>query len=256
MSWEGPAAHGCGATADWANPSVGVAADAPSEGATSAAILCFLPSHAEFVASWCTDADVAALGSAHALAQEALTSDGFWREMLVAHFPRAFDYAADQLAQATEGERSSKKTPAALCLSLPRGGARLLYSELRRAAAGVFWLSPRARLSLLLHELNEWDKVRRQLVVQQQAERVAQAVGCPTAADSIRALADPQKLRLASLQAMAGGSAAASLSQLNTDEWGPSAAADLRRLVEQRLARRREEWQRQRADLLRDLEWH
>jgi len=254
MSQGGLVAHARDLTADRRIPAA-VAAE-PAQLVTSAALLELLPPHMALVASWCSDADVAALGAAHSSAQEALECDGLWREMLLAHSPRAFDYAADQLAQAPEGERPPKTAPAALCLSLPRGGARLLYPELRRAAAGVFWLSPRARLALLPHELHEWDKVRCQLVVQQQAERIAAAVGCPTAAAHIRALAEPEKLRLASLQAMAGKSAAASLPQLSDGEWGPTAAADLRRLVEQRLVRRREEWQRHRADLLRDLEWH
>merc|ERR1719161_1797433 len=217
-------------------------------------LLGFLPAHAALVAVWCDDAEVAAIAATHSAAREAMVADAVWQEMLVAHYPKILRHAAEHLAAAPEEAATPSTTGAAhfaLCRTLPAGRSKRLYRSLRHAvAAAVPSLNQRARLALMVHELQEWERVRREFTLQRQAELVVRAMGKDEAAARIHGLAHPNKLKLVSLQAMASGTTANSALEASD-----VAAADLQRLIQERLVRRREEWHRQRMDLLQDLSW-
>lgn len=223
------------------------------------------PAQAVAIAPFCTDRDLAAWAGTHKAVRAVLMADAVWRQLLAAHFRPALE-CVSSLAAPAVGSTAAAETgsplvarseaPEALVARLPQGVPVQVYAEMRKTSSHPFMLEPRARLLLEIHELREWDRHQRQLVVHRQASCVAIALGRDQVVDRLRAAMAPGTLELVSLQAMMGGGGAERLLELSGLHRAPSMDAELRQLMEKRLQRRRTWWQRQREYLLQDLEWH
>jgi len=220
---------------------------------TSEAMACFLgPAQAVAIAPFCPARDVATWAAAHRALHASLSADFVWRQLLGAHFRPALEC----LSCISSGSALAEEAPEAIVAQLPRASPREVYAALQKTSSEPFMLEPRARLMLEIHELREWDKHQRQLIIHRQACHVAGALGRDKAVEQLRAAMAPGTLELVSLQEMMGGGGAARLLELSGLQWGPAVDSKLRQLMEKRLQRRRTWWQRQREYLLQDLGWH
>jgi len=235
----------------------------------------FVCTHSVLLAPLCTHLDLAALGCTERQAQVALSSDFVWQQVLAKHFPQPLTHLVEHLNENPEvvGEHASGeavlKAPMArrinsieaLAAQLPNGGARQLYPRLVSVSStGAPSLSPKARLILEVHELQEWTQLRRRFVAISQAATVAEVIGWKDLASSVRDPLEVDELRFLSLQEMAGSRATGTLLRARSvDEHGSPANRELQRYTRLRMNRRREERRRQieylQQDLLGPSEW-
>eukprot|EP00429_Kryptoperidinium_foliaceum_P095634 CAMPEP_0176248658 /NCGR_PEP_ID=MMETSP0121_2-20121125/33578_1 /TAXON_ID=160619 /ORGANISM="Kryptoperidinium foliaceum, Strain CCMP 1326" /LENGTH=212 /DNA_ID=CAMNT_0017588339 /DNA_START=106 /DNA_END=744 /DNA_ORIENTATION=- len=199
-------------------------------------------------APWCEARDLAALSSAHRTINTVLSADPIWWHLLVEHFAPVF-----QLLRSTEEGLDASR------MSLPTsfvGSPREVYLALAATSSEPFVLGGRARLLLEIHELREWDRHHRLLVLRRQAALLARALGREDAAERLAEEAKPSALELLALQAMMAGGGARQLAEQAGMEWGEPLELECRKLTEKRLTRRRAFWHKQREYLLQELEWN
>jgi len=190
--------------------------------------------------------DVSAWSRTHTAMSSVLSTDAVWRQMLISHFHPAFTYL---------GGLKETPPPEKLAASLCGETLKEVYAKLQKSSTSCpFVLQPRARLLLEIHELREWDRLRKAFVLQRQAARLAAAFSDVEAVEKLRLEMAPSVLELVSLQTMMNdGRTAATLPQLEEVSWSPSTESELGRLMEKRLQQRRVWLQKQREYLLQGL---
>jgi len=204
------------------------------------------PVQALGISPFCTLEDITAWRPVHRITLSALEADVVWRHLLVSHFNSAFTCLGTL--------KEAPSTPEKLAAQISGETLKEVYLSMQKASSSCpFVLEPRKRLQLEIHELREWDRHRKDFTMQRQAARLAAALADSEAVDRLRVLMVPPALELVSLHTMMGDPRSAQLAQLDEVQWGQSAEADLRRLMDKRIRERRTWWQRQRDYLLQDL---
>jgi len=174
-----------------------------------------------------------------------LLTDAVWKHMVRSHFQQALEMVGRLSTPVEE--------PETVLAALPEGASRSLYLAMLGTSAECFVLQPRARLTLEIYELVEWDKHHRHIIVLREATALADVLGRRKLAESLREGTAPHVLELVSLQALGNGKFPKF--PLEEVRWAESADADLVELMSKRLQQRRTWWHRQREFLIEDMTW-
>ncbi|CAK9033358.1 Actin [Durusdinium trenchii] len=221
--------------------------------------------------------------------QQALAQDALWIEMVVEHFNIALNiYDASLVAPVPNNPEATQNLfvksvdrPMLLDLvkGLPKGIARQVYLRMANATSKPFRLRPRARLSLEIHELSDWNRLQQRLIALRQAECVAGAFASNASAGRLREAARGVALELLVLEALVAGEGkvaqpklpqdmawdadteasyvqdfcAASLSHYNAPRPPQIITKGRHKILERRSSQRRMWFRKQREFLLQDL---
>lgn len=205
------------------------------------------PAEAVAISPFCSVEDIFSWAQVDSTTLSALSADAVWRQLLVSHFVSAFTHYRDlNEDQSPQLEK--------LAVQLPEATLRQVYITLQKVSSdSPFVLHPRSRLALEIHELREWDCHLKLFLMQQQAARLAEALGDLQALNLLRVDMAGPALELISLHTMMQSGRQIHMSNLDEVRWSQSAEADLRQLMDRRLQKRRIWWQKQREFLLQDL---
>ncbi|CAK8993642.1 unnamed protein product [Durusdinium trenchii] len=215
--------------------------------------------------------------------------DALWIEMVVEHFNIALNiYDASLVAPVPNNPEATQNLfvksvdrPMLLDLvkGLPKGIARQVYLRMANATSKPFRLRPRARLSLEIHELSDWNRLQQRLIALRQAECVAGAFASNASAGRLREAARGVALELLVLEALVAGEGkvaqpklpqdmawdadteasyvqdfcAASLSHYNAPRPPQIITKGRHKILERRSSQRRMWFRKQREFLLQDL---
>lgn len=230
----------------------------------------FLPSTSLAILPFLAHADSCAFCSTSKGCSTALSEDRVWEEMLVHQFGSVIQFYADLLASLASLPSNSAYQPIAIetmCHSLereklfkflrklPSGGARQAYVKVALTTCDPFVLQPRARLVLEIHELSDWNRYQKRLLLLRQTERVAVAFANHAVVNRLQEAIVSTSLELLALEAVASGEGnlfrPASLQE--GIAWNAEMELSLVKILEKRGEQRRNWFRKQREFLLQDL---
>lgn len=194
-----------------------------------------------------------------------------WEEMLVHQFSSVIQFYADVLASLaslpSNLEASQPIAIETMCHSLereklfeflrelPSGGAKQAYVKVASTTCDPFVLQPRARLVLEIHELSDWNRYQKRLLLLRQTERVAVALANHAVAERLQEALVSTSLELLALEAVASGEGnlfrPPSLQE--GIAWNAEMELSLVKILEKRGEQRRKWFRKQREFLLQDL---